>query len=263
MGGLMEEGKKYAKIDKINNTFSYEILVKKLKNAAASSAKTDYEKNSRTNEIDEILANFKIYHNKNEFPIRRLKDILKKAIKDESLDIIQETKENYVQFFKNLNYSKRPKDEKEYINKIISCSTYGEMLNEQEIYNNFLIEKKNNKIEEKKNRAEKEIHNDYEDDNYNEDSSNSSANKKNNIIRVKLCFKCDKNKRCALCGVTTSFSTSSPTILMAHSNCYDDNKCYLCNDSFSAKLAITSICTNCYKKHHPNSFRCLICKEHF
>ena len=255
MGGFLEEGKKYAKIEKIDNTFSYAILVKKLKTAATSSAKTDYEKNSKTNEIDAILDNFKKYHNKKEFPIRKLKDILKKAIKDESLDIIQETKENYVQFFKNLNYSKTPKDEKEYINKIISCSTYEEMLKEQEIYNNFLIEKKN--------RPKNEIHNDYEDDNYYEDSYNSSANKKNEEVPVKLCFKCDKNKKCALCGVTTSFSTSTPVKLMAHSNCYDKNKCYLCNDSFSTKLSIKAICTNCYKKHRPSYFRCLICNERF
>ena len=264
MGGLMEDLKKKEKIHKIDDTYSYKLLVKKLKTAATSSLKTDWEKNLKTNEIDEILNNFKKYHDKKEFPMRRLKDILKKGIKDECLDFIQELKENYVQFFKNLNYSKKPKDEKEYINKIIGCSTYEDMLNEQEIYNNFLIEKKNKKIGEKKKRTEKEIkiHDDYEDDSYHEDSYNFSANKKNKEVLVKLCFHCDKNKKCALCGVTMTFSTSSPIMLKAHSNCYDENKCYLCNDSFKAKLSVRAVCTNCDKTYRPNSWTCLICKQH-
>lgn len=55
MGGLMEDLKKQEKIHKIDDTYSYTLLVKKLKTAATSSLKTDWEKNLKTNEIDEIF----------------------------------------------------------------------------------------------------------------------------------------------------------------------------------------------------------------
>lgn len=86
-------------------------------------------------EFDEILENFKKYNENykiTRFPLRKLKDLLKKEKKDYSVNLLDELKKEYVNIFKN--YYKQHSH---------ACGRFYEIFKNVKDYNELIKEQKN------------------------------------------------------------------------------------------------------------------------
>ena len=98
-------------------------------------------------------------------------------------------------------------------------------------------------------------------------NSNSNQSKKNsntkNKVKVIICYSCKGKKKCPLCGNQVK-SLVSLGNLYAHSDCYKEGTCCLCNKK-GAGNHVQSICSDCRKssasKGLTGSARCFICRK--
>ena len=101
--------------------------------------------------------------------------------------------------------------------------------------------------------------------NNNNRSNNSSKNAGNKKKRVKviMCYACKGKDKCPLCGdkITSRVSLGN---LYAHSDCYNEGTCCLCNKKGSGNQ-VQSICSNCRKngsgKGLSGSAKCFVCRK--
>lgn len=99
----------------------------------------------------------------------------------------------------------------------------------------------------------------------NNTSNTSNKNQKNKKTKVKviMCYSCKGKSKCPLCGnkIKTRVSLGN---LYAHSNCYNEGTCCLCNKKGSGNQ-VQSICSDCRKssisKGLTGSARCFICRN--
>lgn len=182
----------------------------------------------------------------------------------------------------------------------ISCSVYSYNIEEKEneIFNLY-VDKEIERSNQNKSKKQIKIDYDYEEDNdysynntynnnsddyhdnhsydYNKhthyntiNSSNSSSISKNSSssqskkkVKVIMCYSCKGKNKCPLCGNKISSRVSLGNIY-AHSNCYNEGTCCLCNKKGSGNQ-VQSICSNCRKsdisKGLTGSARCFICRK--
>ena len=92
-------------------------------------------------------------------------------------------------------------------------------------------------------------------------NQNKSSNKKK--VKVIMCYSCKGKNLCPLCGNKIKSRVSLGN-LYAHSNCYNEGTCCLCNKKGPGNQ-VQSICSNCRKdsisKGLTGSARCFICRK--
>ena len=96
-------------------------------------------------------------------------------------------------------------------------------------------------------------------------SNNSFKNTGNKKKRVKviMCYACKGKNKCPLCGdkITSRVSLGN---LYAHSDCYNEGTCCLCNKKGSGNQ-VQSICSDCRKngngKGLSGSAKCFVCRK--
>ena len=96
-------------------------------------------------------------------------------------------------------------------------------------------------------------------------SNNSSKNVSNKKKKVKviMCYACKGKNKCPLCGdkMTSRVSLGN---LYAHSDCYNEGTCCLCNKKGSGNQ-VQSICSDCRKngngKGLTGSAKCFVCRK--
>lgn len=99
----------------------------------------------------------------------------------------------------------------------------------------------------------------------NHTSNTSNKNQKNKKTKVKviMCYSCKGKNKCPLCGNKIKSRVSLGN-LYAHSNCYNEGTCCLCNKKGSGNQ-VQSICSDCRKssisKGLTGSARCFICRN--
>ena len=96
-------------------------------------------------------------------------------------------------------------------------------------------------------------------------SGNSSKNTSNKKKRVKviMCYACKGKNKCPLCGDKMNSKVSLGN-LYAHSDCYNEGTCCLCNKKGSGNQ-VQSICSDCRKngngKGLTGSAKCFVCRK--
>ena len=106
----------------------------------------------------------------------------------------------------------------------------------------------------------------YNSTNYSNHSNSNQSKKTSNTkkkVKVIMCYSCKGKKLCPLCGNKIN-STVSLGNLYAHSDCYNEGTCCLCNKK-GAGNQVQSICSDCRKssasKGLTGSARCFICRK--
>lgn len=97
--------------------------------------------------------------------------------------------------------------------------------------------------------------------NYSNDHKKESNKKKK--VKVIMCYSCKSKNLCPLCGNKVKSRVSLGN-LYAHSNCYNEGKCCLCNKKGPGNH-VQSICSDCRKstisKGLTGSARCFVCRN--
>lgn len=106
----------------------------------------------------------------------------------------------------------------------------------------------------------------YNSTNYSDNSNSNPSRKTSNTkkkVKVIMCYSCKGKKKCPLCGNKMN-SVVSLGNLYAHSDCYNEGTCCLCNKK-GAGNHVQSICSDCRKssasKGLTGSARCFICRK--
>ena len=130
--------------------------------------------------------------------------------------------------------------------------------NENYSYDDYRKNNQNNKIYSRNNN----YNSTSRSNTYKTNNSKNTSNKKQKV-KVIMCYSCKGKNRCPLCGTKI---TSRVTLgnLYAHSNCYNEGTCCLCNKKGPGNQ-VQSICSNCRKnnisKGLTGSARCFICRK--
>ena len=94
-------------------------------------------------------------------------------------------------------------------------------------------------------------------------TSNKNQNNTKKKVKVIMCYSCKGKNKCPLCGNKISKRVSLGN-LYAHSNCYNEGTCCLCNKKGPGNH-VQSICSDCRKgsisKGLTGSARCFICRK--
>ena len=112
--------------------------------------------------------------------------------------------------------------------------------------------------------------NNYSNNSNNHSNSHSNSHSKNQNkssnkqkVKVIMCYSCKGKNLCPLCGNKIKSRVSLGN-LYAHSNCYNEGTCCLCNKKGPGNQ-VQSICSNCRKdsisKGLTGSARCFICRN--
>lgn len=96
----------------------------------------------------------------------------------------------------------------------------------------------------------------------NNTSSKNTSNKKKRV-KVIMCYACKGKNKCPLCGDKMNSKVSLGN-LYAHSDCYNEGTCCLCNKK-GAGNQVQSICSDCRKngegKGLSGSAKCFVCRK--
>ena len=110
--------------------------------------------------------------------------------------------------------------------------------------------------------SNRSYHNTYSNDNKINTSSHNNSNKKKKI-KVIVCYSCKSKNLCPLCGSKMTSKVSLGN-LYAHSDCYNEGTCVVCNKKGSGNQ-VQSICSICRKngngKELTGNAKCFVCRK--